>query len=206
MRVTDTVEARDHAHELAREIAKHLPGWKWDRKANMTGDTLISDPCLDPQKVNGVPKTERRRLHLGRSYRTPGYFTIHGAYPWQVGRSIRMPANSPKSINISMSKTAERIARDIQRRYLSRYEEIHEEARTSLRIHNLHEATSRAIAKHLAALLHSTVSQNGSVYGPFDKRKMRIDVTEIYPDSVKLSIRCTPGDAERIIKAAKQSA
>ncbi len=200
---TDMTKTRDHAHELAREIAKHLPGWKWDRKANMTGDTLISDPCLDPQKVNGVPKNERRRLYLDRRYRTPGSFTIRGAYPWQVGSSIRRPTDTPRTINISMSKPAERIAKDITRRYLLQYEDAHAEARDSLRIYNLHEGVRHAIADNLAKLLRSTVSHNGSVYGKMSQGHTRIDATEIYPDSVKLSIYCTPERAEKIIKAAK---
>jgi len=125
--------------ELVKAVAKLLPGFEYHVPFNGTQPRLVGEDDLEIF-IGG--SQQRGKLHVhggwpmdGHTYMSPRSW---GAVPYGETGDV--------SINVSEDRGPEAIARDILRRFLPQYREIHAKCREKQREHSAYENRLRANA------------------------------------------------------------
>ncbi len=136
---------------IARAVAPHLPGWT-ERDSGSRAGSL--------QGAGG------RALYLTLPRPSNGRFLVRGIYPahpeagygGDMARAVLGHGVSAPEVGISLTKTPEHIARDIQRRFLPDYEELFVRCVSAAQEVEAFHARQRALGEALAHALGRTAS------------------------------------------------
>ena len=179
---------------LGRDVAGHLPG-EW--RVNEAESTKYHNPAL----LVVIADDAGREFIIDRrvGLASKKQFHVHGRFPHRPGMSDYGLRDARPSINVGASKTAERIAKDIARRFLPDF--LSSWARWAARVADFdasedQEARNR---QELADAYGGKVVDNGS--GPHIWAASGVDFTYVSETSVNITLRIPVGAALDIAPA-----
>lgn len=180
---------RDALLVAAKELAAEMDGW----------EAVAIDSYWQFQLSDG-----EGRLLLFNTTHKPGKLSISGSWPLTKDRNTCSPDNTPK-ITVSASRTAADIARDIERRFLPDYLELHAKM---IILRDKENASSDAQAvrvKALGELLEEEASEQNIKNAYFRLYKWGITDVRISSDTMRIELGYLPHNvAEKVIKLLKK--
>lgn len=124
-------EGRRHqAHDAARAVAAELCSfWEWREDVNLCHEESRLNPHPIITKVGAEPPRKTEHLFFFVDYFTPQpRWEVRGEWPYLESEDGQRPGermypgkNKPKPITQTFSRPVDKLARDIERRYLDGY-------------------------------------------------------------------------------------
>lgn len=139
----------DTSHTLAAEIAEYLEGWTVPERD-------------DSKRYWGQlvgPEGETIYVHTGSTWSKPGQVNLSATLPDGYGDVQRYDERRTDEINVSISRGAEVIAREITRRLLPGYLEAHADMRERIAKRAAEKAHTAKVTSDLAAAFKGSTSE-----------------------------------------------
>lgn len=193
----------DEIHALAKDVAKHLPGWKYDKKGLDAGMYSTLAAIL----TDGGDGT----LALSYNYYKAGMIRIDGRYPHYADNTTCFVANMPHSISVGEARGAATIAKEITRRLLPDYVATLAKVLAAIKERKTYHAACETNAKRLGDILGETPGTRGvrhidlaNLQLSFFDDDIHGSVEDIRDTAVKIEITLPIADAARVLKVVQK--
>ncbi len=169
------------------QVSAYMPGWTW---SNLDRD---GQPMKDHDYLIG-PNEAKISARLDTYHTRITFSSVYPYHPQVYGKSI--------DISVSPTKTPEKIAKDLQGRFLKLY--LPELAACQERISkaNEYEANKKATMQRVADYLGLEIHENGNVY-PNDIKPI-YSIEPYGEDSVKFKVECSAEKAIKVFEVLKE--
>ncbi len=170
------------------QVPAYMPGWTWSN-LDHEGIPFKHDGYLlgpDEAKISARLDTYRNRISFSSCY--PHHHLVYG-----------------KSVDISVSstKTSEKIAKDLQGRFLDLYLPELEAHRERVRTADEYEANKKRMMEKIANYLGVEITQDReTIYAPQNLKEVH-SIEPRTDNTVKFSVECSADQAIRVFEALK---
>jgi hypothetical protein len=205
MNTTTTLTVHRCADTIAREIAKHLPGWKAVSYNDNEGVAPFEGRPAWRSKLVATDASGRS-LFISTTWGGKGKLHVSGNYPERTAASGRreqfQPVNQPK-IGVSLDATPERMAKEIARRLVPDYNSGYNQAMARMQNAIAYENKTQSMAKELSDLVgsYNPTRSRGEAEANFWHAQGDLSGDfKVYGDSATLTLRCSHDVARKVAK------
>lgn len=195
--------ATDEIHALAKDVAKHLPGWKYDKRG--------LDACKYSTWAAILTDGGDGTLALSYNHRKAGMIRIDGRYPHYANNTVCFVANMPGFIGVGEARGAETIAKEITRRLLPAYVATLAKVMTTIAERKAYHAACEANAIRLGDIIGESPGTRGvrhidlgNLELSFFDDDIHVSVTDIRDTSAKIEVTLPIADAGSVLKAIQK--